>query len=97
LSKLELVQHARNTITDLTKLSAHFELVGEQGWALDDHENEDDVPRSPGAQLRRQRFGRHQHFGFAARFDGKYLQKITREAQKTARRLSENLGDSFKG
>jgi IclR family transcriptional regulator, KDG regulon repressor len=99
LPKLKLVQRTKNTITDLNKLSAQLRLVRKQGWALDDQQNEDPVRciGHPVLSFDGRVLGAISISGLATRFDGKYLSKLTRELQSTARRLSENLGGSFTG
>jgi DNA-binding IclR family transcriptional regulator len=94
LPKLELVRHARNTITDLNKLSGHLRLVRKQGWALDDQENEDHVRclAHPVLSFDGRVLAAISISGLATRFEGKYLQKMVREVQSAARRLSEKLG-----
>ena len=99
LPKIELARHTKNTITDLKKLSAHLRLVREQGWALDDEENEDHVRciGHPVLSFDGRVLGAISISGLATRFDKKYLQKLNREIKNTASRISENLGGSMSG
>jgi len=99
LPKLKLVRHTKNTITNLNKLSAHLRLVRKQGWALDDQENEDHVRclGHPVLSFDGQVLGAISISGLATRFDGKYLERLNKEAKNAARRLSENLGGSLTG
>jgi DNA-binding IclR family transcriptional regulator len=99
LPKLKLVRNTQNTITDFNKLSAQLRLVRKQGWALDDQENEDHIRciGYPVLSFDGLILGAISISGLANRFDGKYLSKLTKEMQSTARRLSENLGGSLTG
>jgi IclR family transcriptional regulator, KDG regulon repressor len=97
LPKLKLVRNTQNTITDLNKLSTQLRRVRKQGWALDDQENEDHIRciGYPVLSFNGRILGAISISGLATRFDGKYLSKLTKEVQSTARRLSENLGGSL--
>ena len=99
LPKLKLIRNTKNTITELNKLSVHLRHVRKQGWALDDQENEDHVRclGHPVLSFDGRVLGAISISGLATRFDGKYVQKLNREAKSVARRLSEKLGSSFTG
>ena len=64
---------------------------------MDDQENEDHVRclGHPVLSFDGRVLGAISISGLATRFDGKYLQKLNREAKSVARRLSENLGGSL--
>jgi DNA-binding IclR family transcriptional regulator len=94
LSKLDLTQHTPKTITDPQKLIENLYLVREQGWALDDQENEIHF-RCIGVPV----FNKNKEViaaisltGLATVLDGETLSEMVRELKVAAHELSVKVG-----
>jgi DNA-binding IclR family transcriptional regulator len=96
IRKIQFIRLTANTMTNSVDLKRYLRLVKEQGWALDDEENEPYV-RCVAAPVRNfdgKVAAAISISGLSTRFDGEYLEHLSRTVKKTAAGLSKNIGST---
>ena len=94
LDELNLERFTENTITDPTRLREHLALIREQGWALDDQENEAHIRciSAPVRGLEGRVNAALSISGLATQFSGDYLRELSSLVRAACQELSGKLG-----
>ncbi len=95
LKKLKLTRFTGRTITRVTELKRHLEMVRKQGWALDDQENEAQIKgiAAPILNIKGEAVAAISIGGLAAQIDSGKIFEISELVKNTAQKISGLIGN----